>query len=80
MSFSGACGKGHAAGWVARGNAQLQLAQPLAALASYQAAVKVGPRHTLGWRNMGVVLRELGRTRESAEALSRALDLEKQHP
>ena len=72
--------KGHAAGWVARGNAQRELAQPLAALESYQTAVKVGPRHTAGWHNMGVVLHELGRTRESAEALSRARDLEKQRP
>ncbi len=72
--------KGHGAGWVARGNAQRELAQPLEALASYQTAVEVDPRHLAGWHNMGVVLHELGRAKESAAALKRARELEQQWP
>ena len=72
--------QGHAAGWVARGNAQRELKLPLAALESYQTAVEVGPRHVAGWHNMGVVLHELGRAKDSNEALRRARELEHQRP
>ena len=72
--------KGHGAGWVARGNAQRELAQPLEALKSYQTAVEVNPRHIAGWHNMGVVLHELRRAKESAQALKRARDLTEQRP
>lgn len=72
--------KGHAAGWVARGNAQRQLTQPLAALESYQTATEVGPRHVAGWHNMGVVLHELGRVAASDAALGRARELKNQRP
>ena len=72
--------QGHGAGWVARGNAQRELAQSLQALESYQTAVEVDPRHVAGWHNMGVVLHELGRAKESTEALKRARDLQLQRP
>ena len=71
---------GHAAGWVARGNAQRKLGHLLRALQSYRTAGEVAPRHVAAWHNMGVVLHELGRARESADALSRAGELEKQQP
>jgi tetratricopeptide (TPR) repeat protein len=84
---------GHAAGWVARGNAQrgqskkLQdqsdpaAAQRLAeALESYRAAASVAPRHVAAWHNQGVALHELARSQESVAALNRARALEKQQP
>ena len=63
-----------------RGNAQRELKRPLAALESYQTAVEVAPRHIAGWYNMHVVLHELGRAKDSNEALRRARQLEHQQP
>ena len=64
---------GHAAGWVARGNAQRGMGKQLQdqdghkeegvqrlgeALESYRAAASAAPRHVAAWHNQGVVLRE----------------------
>jgi tetratricopeptide (TPR) repeat protein len=57
------------------GNCQECLEKNDDAIASYNKALEIDPSHADAWFNKGMVLKKMGRTKESAQCIEKSIDL-----
>ena len=57
------------------GNCQECLEKNDDAIASYNKALEIDPSHADAWFNKGMVLKKIGRTKESAQCIEKSIDL-----